>query len=455
MSHTKEPTPPATVETSPPPSKKRKRNILPEEVEVDVNAAEPPSKKALRAAKKAEKRKPASTDEAGEPIATKAPDGDAAQGKAATTGADQRGQCGIWIGNLPFSATKDSLRTFLKDYGSIEASDIARLNMPAPIIQDKTARVKPTNKGFAYVDFTSEDILQKALDLSETLMGGRKVLIKNAKSFEGRPDKKKEDGEKAPEKLAKPPSKRIFVGNLSFDVTKEDLTEHFAQAGEIEDVHMATFEDSGKCKGFAWVRYVEVESAEAAVKGWILKKNVDDSASEDEDEQETKTEAAADASDASDSETESKPKAAPAPSKHRKPRKPMKWFINRLQGRPLRCEFAEDAQLRYKKRFGSAKTDAEGISERPQTDRGAPSGERAPRSKPRPIPEGDAEFSTLVQDAATARVNRKSGLDKDQRRAERSKRHLDARSIAPGAALANAPRASGAIVAGAGKKTTF
>ena len=29
------------------------------------------------------------------------------------------------------------------------------------------------------------------------------------------------------------------------DVTSEELAEHFSQAGEVADIHMATFEDSG------------------------------------------------------------------------------------------------------------------------------------------------------------------------------------------------------------------
>lgn len=43
------------------------------------------------------------------------------------------------------------------------------------------------NKGFAYVDFESEQEVDEAVKLSESGLDGRRLLIKNAKSYEGRP----------------------------------------------------------------------------------------------------------------------------------------------------------------------------------------------------------------------------------------------------------------------------
>jgi hypothetical protein len=46
-------------------------------------------------------------------------------------------------------------------------------------------------------------------------------------------------------------------------------------------------------------------------------------------------------------------------------------------------------------------------------------------------------------------------MDADARQAMRRQKHIDARNVAPGQALANAQRASTAIVKPSGKKTTF
>lgn len=399
--------------------KKRKRNVvaLEDELEIDINLPEPVSKKAKRKEKK-EKNKPAKTEEEENKPAVAEP-----------PAPGQRSDYGIWIGNLPWSATKDTLRTWFEDQG-IDDRSITRLHMPPPPEEKGPPRpgFKPLNKGFAYVDFLGAPELELALALSEKLMGGRKVLIKNAKSFEGRPTQTAaEQAKKAAQTVdGKEPTQRIFIGNLGFDVTKDDLMEHFAQAGPIEDIHMATFQDTGKCKGFAWVRFHDIESASAAVRGYIFKSGSGDDDEEGEEDEE-------DVKEDEDEDEGGKKKSGKGKKKKEKKRK---WFINRLAGRPVRVEFAEDAQTRYKKRYG-----------KPQTAEGG----HAPRhSGPRP---SYGEEQGTGEGAPDRRASRK--MDADQRQAMRRQRHVDARNVAPGKALSNAQRASTAIVAASGKKTTF
>ena len=43
----------------------------------------------------------------------------------------------------------------------------------------------------------------------------------------------------------------IFVGNLSFDVTQDELTSAFAQYGNVERVSIVTHRDTGHPRGFA------------------------------------------------------------------------------------------------------------------------------------------------------------------------------------------------------------
>lgn len=410
--------------------RKRKRPIVPpeEELEIDLNQPEPPSKKAKRKEKKRllRPKKEDTTAVLGSGVSSEQP---LAQQEADASGAqsvtEERSQWGVWIGNLPWTASKDGLRTFFTEHGSINNSAITRLHMPPG--EDKGPRwqgPKSTNKGFAYVDFASSEDMNKAIALSEKLMGGRKVLIKNAKSFEGRPEPKKATDEgSAPEgKTKKEPNKRIFVGNLAFDATSQDVEELFSQAGNVEDVHLATFEDSGKCKGYGWVRFAEIEAAEAAVRGFIYRR-----VEESEDSEE-------DAGREGDGDGEAGDEIGKTVKKS-KP-KPRKWFINRLHGRTLRCEFGEDAQSRYKKRFGKTARDPEHAA--------AAAGGTAKKEIAVPADSG----STIGQRPART-------LDRDQRQALRRKRHEDARSIAPGKALAAAQRATGAIVMATGKKTAF
>ncbi|OQN97091.1 hypothetical protein B0A48_16895 [Cryoendolithus antarcticus] len=412
-------------------AQKRKRPIVApeEELEIDVNLPEPPSKKAKRKEKKAKTKTTTTTTDP----AVAAADGDSAPTKAIDTkpksqavpdnpAEQKRSEHGVWIGNLPWSATKDAIRTFFLDHADIDSDSITRLHMPepAPSRGPQRAGPKPQNKGFAYVDFKTAENVVKAVGVSEKLMTGRAVLIKDAKSFEGRPDPAlKKEGADAAEALAKgekPPSQKVFVGNLTFDVTKDDLEEHFGQAGVVEDVFMATFPDSGKCKGYAWIRFTTVEAAEAAVKGFIFKEP------EADDEEDV----------GSDAEAEE-----PERAKKIKKEKKRKWFINRLQGRELRCEFAEDAQTRYKKRYGKGSADKQGVT-----------GTNGPR-----VDRRDRTGSTDEKGAYVP--PRVAKMDPDQRQAVRRQKHQDARNVAPGKALATAQRAKTGIVEGTGKKTAF
>ena len=49
----------------------------------------------------------------------------------------------------------------------------------------------------------------------------------------------------------------IYVGNLSYEVSQEDLNEVFAEYGTVTRVHIPTDRETGRVRGFA---FVEMES---------------------------------------------------------------------------------------------------------------------------------------------------------------------------------------------------
>ncbi|KAI0869888.1 hypothetical protein GGS24DRAFT_505338 [Hypoxylon argillaceum] len=330
-------------------SKKRKTQL--DEIEVDLSLPEPPSKKAKRLLKKGKPlpTKPASDDEADDGLRIP---------KTKDAKEKKKSEHGIWIGNLPFTLTRLELFKWLVDCsgGTIKEENITRVNLPTNKDRNKQARQqngetaqpnKPLNKGFAYVDFDSEASAIAAMALTETEFEGRKVLIKNATSFEGRPSKETTaptaeggvtNGTEAnaagttAARQQNNASRKIYVGNLSFQVTEEDVRAQFEKCGEIEWAKIATFEDSGKCKGFGWIRFKEADAAAWAVKGFVKIK--EDIETEDDFR---------DADDAGDGEEKK--------DKQRKFQM-RKWWVNRLHGRELKIELAEDDQVRYKKRYG-------------------------------------------------------------------------------------------------------
>ncbi len=60
------------------------------------------------------------------------------------------------------------------------------------------------------------------------------------------------------------PSK-VFVGNLDFNTTREEVQSLFSQVGEIRDVFLPTDRDSGRPRGFAFVEFASDEDAAKAI----------------------------------------------------------------------------------------------------------------------------------------------------------------------------------------------
>jgi cold-inducible RNA-binding protein len=59
-------------------------------------------------------------------------------------------------------------------------------------------------------------------------------------------------------------TKKLYVGNLSFQTTESELDDLFAQAGEVESVRIITDRDTGRSRGFGFVEMNE-ENAEKAI----------------------------------------------------------------------------------------------------------------------------------------------------------------------------------------------
>jgi cold-inducible RNA-binding protein len=60
---------------------------------------------------------------------------------------------------------------------------------------------------------------------------------------------------------------KIYVGNLSFDVTEEELREEFASFGKVESISIPTDRYSGRPRGFAFVEMPSVSEGQAAIAG--------------------------------------------------------------------------------------------------------------------------------------------------------------------------------------------
>jgi RNA recognition motif-containing protein len=60
-------------------------------------------------------------------------------------------------------------------------------------------------------------------------------------------------------------SNKLYVGNLSFRVTSEDLQENFATAGAVESANVVYDRETGRSRGFGFVEMADEDAANAAI----------------------------------------------------------------------------------------------------------------------------------------------------------------------------------------------
>jgi len=61
-------------------------------------------------------------------------------------------------------------------------------------------------------------------------------------------------------------SKKIYIGNLPFSSTEDELRAVFERHGRVESVNVITDRDSGRPRGFAFVEMDEASAADDAIR---------------------------------------------------------------------------------------------------------------------------------------------------------------------------------------------
>jgi len=60
-------------------------------------------------------------------------------------------------------------------------------------------------------------------------------------------------------------NKKLYVGNLVYEATDEDLKNHFSQAGNVVSATIIRYRDTGRSKGFGFVEMGSEEEAQKAI----------------------------------------------------------------------------------------------------------------------------------------------------------------------------------------------
>jgi len=59
----------------------------------------------------------------------------------------------------------------------------------------------------------------------------------------------------------------LYVGNLSFDSTEQDLEDAFGQFGDVKSVNVIKDRDTGRSRGFAFVEMMDKDAGQSAIDG--------------------------------------------------------------------------------------------------------------------------------------------------------------------------------------------
>ena len=110
---------------------------------------------------------------------------------------------------------------------------------------------------FAYVDFQSRDEAKAAMQaLDRQIYEGRRLTVQWAspRAREARSSTAKN-----------PPTKTLFIGNMSFELSDQDLNDLFRDIKNVLDVRVAIDRRTGQPRGFAHADFTDVRSAELAL----------------------------------------------------------------------------------------------------------------------------------------------------------------------------------------------
>ncbi|UKZ80577.1 hypothetical protein TrVFT333_008339 [Trichoderma virens FT-333] len=128
----------------------------------------------------------------------------------------------------------------------------------AQIVKD---RISGRSKGVGYVEFKNEDSVQLALQLTGQKLLGIPVIVQHTEAEKNRQARNPDASNGHPNSI---PFHRLYVGNIHFNVTEQDLQAVFEPFGELEFVQLQK-DDNGRSRGYGFVQFRDAGQAREAL----------------------------------------------------------------------------------------------------------------------------------------------------------------------------------------------
>lgn len=172
----------------------------------------------------------------------------------------------LFVGNLSWNVDEDWLRQEFEEFGELSG------------VRLMTDRDTGRSKGFGYVEFVNAADAAKAHAAKQGAeLDGRAMNVDFANpkqnTGERQDNRRKSYGDQLGEA-----TDTLFLGNLSFECSSEDVTAAFSPHGTIMSVRLPTDRETGAPKGFGYVTFSSVEEATGALEamqgGYIARRAV-------------------------------------------------------------------------------------------------------------------------------------------------------------------------------------
>jgi RNA recognition motif-containing protein len=157
----------------------------------------------------------------------------------------------VYVGNLFFEVTEDQLSRVFSRFGVVEQVRLVR-------------DPRGLSRGFGYIHFTNiEDAGAAIENLNQQVFEGRRMNVQY--HIERAPRNSPLTKLHVP-RAPSPPSKTLFIGNMSFEMSDKDLNDLFRDIRNVMDVRVAIDRRTGQPRGFAHADFIDIKSAEQAKK---------------------------------------------------------------------------------------------------------------------------------------------------------------------------------------------
>ncbi|XP_011501159.1 PREDICTED: RNA-binding protein 34-like, partial [Ceratosolen solmsi marchali] len=160
----------------------------------------------------------------------------------------------VFVGNIPIDTSIKTIEQLFKPFGEIEnlrirgvvPNDVRTSFKIATITKKKCPKLKSM---YIFIVFKEEASAKLALKLNGHKLGNNTLRVDFSNSKNKYRDEKKS----------------VFIGNLPFDITEDEVRAHFTSCGNIESVRIVRDRKSGISRGIGYVNFIEEDSVSLAL----------------------------------------------------------------------------------------------------------------------------------------------------------------------------------------------